>query len=199
MTAPGCQPDVEWRDPRLESHPLLRELVAFAIDVDPVNRLDTFGEGLGLFLTPNPPDVRYRTTPDNSVTFARTGGDGVHFGLLCLDHTNTADWPVVMTVPTNFDNPRVVVGATLHEFLCLGYHVGWFPIEQVSYTGGEGAWSDMQRLQNGDPDWLSDKRTRSLITVRKRFALSPWPDVKRRLHELRRDLLPLVQAPPQDE
>lgn len=171
----------------------------FAIEWDPTSRLDAFGN-VGLALTPNPPDFRYNATPLNSLTFAHTGGDGVHYGLLCLPDEDPSAWPVVMTAPTNFDNPRVVVGATLHEFLCLGYHVGWFPIEQIRYIGGEGAWGDMQRLQNGDPDWqLSDKQTRALNAVKKRFALSPWPNVKRRLYELRRDLLPLVQAPPEDE
>ena len=49
---------------------------------------------------------RYNPTPQNTVVFAGTGGDGVHFSILQL---NNEIQPIVMTVPMNF-------GGFINEF-----------------------------------------------------------------------------------
>ncbi len=41
----------------------------------------------------------YWCTPSNSITFATTGGDGVHYGLLDIGSGFNDESPVVMTVP----------------------------------------------------------------------------------------------------
>lgn len=74
----------------------------------------------------------YSSTPANSLTFASTGGDGVHFGLLQLASASTRNGPVVMTVPTA-SQPNHVLAGSLAEFLGLGCVHGWFSLEQLAY------------------------------------------------------------------
>lgn len=79
-------------------------------------------EPVGLFLE-DPGQQRtwdYDATPANSIAFASTGGDGVHFSALAVGIGDAA--PVVMTVPVAFDTPNHVVGGSLREFLALGCH-----------------------------------------------------------------------------
>jgi hypothetical protein len=72
----------------------------------------------------------YECTPTNTLSFARTGGDGVHFSVLNA-RDETADGPVVMTVPMAEAN--LVVAETLSEFLGIGCQTGWFELEQLAY------------------------------------------------------------------
>ena len=72
----------------------------------------------------------YASTPINSVTFASTGGDGVHFGLLTDERLNGRQ-PVVMTVPMVSKN--IILADSLDEFFGLGFYNGWFPLEQLVY------------------------------------------------------------------
>jgi hypothetical protein len=74
----------------------------------------------------------YSSTPVNSVTFASTGGDGVHFGLLQIASATARDGPVVMTVPMASRANHVVAGS-ISEFLGLGCIHGWFSLEQLAY------------------------------------------------------------------
>ena len=78
---------------------------------------------------------RYNPTPKNTVVFARTGVDGVHFSILQL---NNEIQPVVMTVPMNFggfiNEYNWILAENLNEFLSLGYFNGWFPLEQLCYN-----------------------------------------------------------------
>ena len=73
-----------------------------------------FGE-CGLFL--ERPLVRYEyfCTPLNSLTFASTGGDGVHYGFLLFDDVAYDELPVIMTVPMS-DRRNIVVAESLKEF-----------------------------------------------------------------------------------
>ncbi len=75
----------------------------------------------------------YFCTPKNSLTFAATGGNGVHFGLV-NGYNNKGDLgPIVMTVPMADEN-NVIIAEDLHEFFSLGYYVGWFALEQIVYN-----------------------------------------------------------------
>jgi hypothetical protein len=76
-------------------------------------------------------DYRYDSTPINSVTFAATGGDGVHFGLLAMDNEMHGRQPIVMTVPMVSKN--IILADTLDEFFGLGFYNGWFGLEQLVY------------------------------------------------------------------
>jgi hypothetical protein len=74
----------------------------------------------------------YFCTPHNSLTLASTGGDGVHFGLLQIGETPSGRQPIVMTVPMNLVH-NFILAESLDEFLGLGYHHGWFALDQVAY------------------------------------------------------------------
>jgi hypothetical protein len=67
-------------------------------------------------------------TPKSALTFASTGGDGVHYSYLDLPDGT----PIVMTMPAN-DRLNYVVAEGFDEFLGLGFHVGWFALEQIAY------------------------------------------------------------------
>ncbi len=88
--------------------------------------------GYGLALHDRLERWTYSSTPLNSVTFASTGGDGVHFGLLGTAQTTTRDGPVIMTVPMASRANHVVAGS-VSEFLALGSVHGWFMLEQLAY------------------------------------------------------------------
>lgn len=91
------------------------------------------GEEIGLLCTSELLPPTYDATPKNCLTFAGTGGDGVHFGFLDLGYGVSDDSPVVMTIPMNFDQPNLVVGASLRDFLGLGTRLGYFCLEQLVY------------------------------------------------------------------
>ena len=86
----------------------------------------------GLFLEIPPKRWTYFCTPKNAVTFASTGGDGVHYSLLAVPGLDAQEQPVVMTVPMS-SRHNVVVAENLQEFLNLGYYAGWFSLEQIVY------------------------------------------------------------------
>jgi hypothetical protein len=131
-----------------------------------------FGE-VGLFLHEKLERATYASTPRNSLTFASTGGDGVHFGFLLVGEDAEA-WPVVMTVPTCFGNPNVIVGESLVDFLALGTHDGFFGLEQLAYRPAETA----ALLEAAQP--RPDKQT-LLDAIAVAFSLRRWTDVAGRL------------------
>jgi len=92
---------------------------------------------IGLHLQRPLSNAGYNFTPTNSSTFAGTGGDGVHFGLLHINGEVSDDSPVVMTVPMMFEEANVVLGENLLEFLRLGCQVGYFDLEQLVYDKQE--------------------------------------------------------------
>lgn len=74
-------------------------------------------------------------TPKTALTFARTGGDGVHYSYLVLQGLPEPVIPIVMTMPAVAQN--FVVAESFDEFFGLGYHVGWFALEQIAYRSAE--------------------------------------------------------------
>lgn len=113
----------------------------------------------------------YNQTPTNSLTFASTGGDGVHFGLLDLGHGVSDVSPVVMTVPMNFDQPNLVVGANLRDFLSLGIRQGYFYLEQLTYDRSN--WVEALDRANFADD-LTASGIRTLRAIEKAFNARPW-------------------------
>lgn len=85
-------------------------------------------------LLPVQKDFKYDSSPLNTITFASTGGDGVHYGILPLSETTQ---PVVMTVPMNYGNDigvyNRILAENLDEFLGLGYYNGWFFLDQITF------------------------------------------------------------------
>ncbi len=140
-------------------------------------------------------NMGYESTPINSITFAETGGDGVHFSLVQLHDVVSEDSPVVMTVPMQPDKPNIVVGSNLFEFLCLGSQIGYFPLEQLAYD------------QRTTIRWIRDPRVYfeqeygtdvselaellNLLAVE--FNLRSWDSVEQHLNDLQTQYLPLLQ------
>ncbi len=118
----------------------------------------------------------YQATPVNTVTFASTGVNGVHFGFLAEEGRPLDTGAVVMTVPLAAE-PNYVVGADLHDFLSLGCRQGWAFLEQLAH----------------DPSWAVTwySETESAVfrladPLSRLLGLTPWTDVARHLIDLDR-------------
>ena len=143
-------------------------------------------------------DWDYDATPANSTTFASTGGDGVHFGLLHATTTVAGAAPVVMTVPMQFDAPNHVLGASLREFLALGCRTGYYHLERLAYDWErQEEINHLQRGQWAGAGWDGQPEEPAVVAllaaVTQEFSLAPWPNVARRLAELQARYLPAVR------
>lgn len=152
---------------------------------------NSFFDPIGLILLAPPRNYGYWCTPINSLTFAVTGGDGVHYGLLDVNGEFTDFSPVVMTVPT-CDTPNTIVGANLREFLSLGCRFGYFALEQLVYQRED----TLRELTLGrfDPEQGEDE-SRLLNNLTKAFNLKPWAAPRHRLEELEAVFGPRLQMP----
>jgi len=140
-------------------------------------------EYVGLILErPDLPDVfgGYLNSPLNSATFASTGVDGTHFGVVYTEDA-AATTPVVMTVAMQFDDPNHIVGASLPEFLALGFLVGFASLDSLAYEHSRDELLDALQAHR---TLLDPPEALLLTAVADEFDLSPWPDVPTRLHDL---------------
>lgn len=166
--------------------PKWRELVQFATawglpsGIDPAFAL----HHVGLNLVTTGGRWGYWATPTNSLTFATTGGDGCHFGVLLRA---SRPWPIVCTSPMSFDSPNLIVGESLEEFLDLGSLSGWFILDSVALKPDEAS----ELLGPDDDAWV--EKSALLEAMRARFDLKPWSDLTRRLDELNDRYLPDVE------
>ena len=123
-----------------------------------------------------------RMTPINTLTFACTGGDDVHFGMLSREgHFDDAS-PIVMTVPMADDNPEeanFVVGETLREFLSLGCVHGFFAIEKLAYSWRTEVFKEYASAPGANEE-------PSYIDFRSALSLTPWPEIESRQQTLDR-------------
>lgn len=145
---------------------------------------DDAQEAVGLLLAPSGYQTPYEATPRSALVFASTGGDGVHFSLIPNEMTAPENWPVVMTVPMQFDRPNLVVGANLPEFLGLGLKVGYFGLEQLAYDF-DGMIRLLDRNQTGDES--EDAMASTLQAIAEAFSISPWREHRRRLQWLQQN------------
>ena len=120
----------------------------------------------------------YFCTPENSKTFAATGGDGVHFGIVDGKNDNGMVGPIVMTVPMA-DIQNVIVAEDLEEFFRLGYHVGWFSMEQLVYNLD----STLEYYSKPDEE-MTEEETRFLELLRNELNMETRPLTKERLATL---------------
>lgn len=150
---------------------------------------------IGLILLTPPRSYGYWCTPLDSLTFAATGGDGVHYGLLAVGGEFTDFSPVVMTVPM-CDTHNTVVGASLKEFLALGCQYGYFALEQLVYNR-EATLRELE-LTRYAPEMGQGERA-LLTSLSSEFKLEPWANPARRLEELQVEFASAIQLPPQIE
>ena len=119
----------------------------------------------------------YFCTPKNSLTFASTGGEGVHFGF--LDKNKPNESPIVMTVPMS-DTHNVIVAEDLKEFFSIGYYVGWFAMEQLVYDQEE----TIEYFSKPDAE-TDENEIRFLELIRDKFQIQHRPLTAARLEELK--------------
>jgi hypothetical protein len=149
-------------------------------------------DAAGLILLAPPRRFEYWCTPLNSLTFATTGGDGVHYGLLDVNGEFTDFSPVVMTVPM-CEAPNTIVGANLKEFLALGCRYGYFSLEQLVYQRAQ----TLEELSRRRANPVGTPEERSLLDrLSSEFGLQPWLDPEHRLLELHAAFLGSVQQSP---
>jgi hypothetical protein len=73
-------------------------------------------------------------TPINSLAFAWTGGDGVHFSFLVQNGRIDADSPVIMTSPANSLDENLIAAGNFEKFLEFGLPRSLFGLEQLAYN-----------------------------------------------------------------
>lgn len=184
-------------------HPLwnkLRDLDRTAVRRFCGTRYDLGFGALGLILDSRPRHGGYWCTPTNSLAFARTGGNGVHFSFLVRDGKVTDDCPIVISKPMDLDAPNLIGGASLLDFLCLGCRRGFFALETLP--------SDKCLKAYGSADWqpadnrdylagygVNEHQRKLLDFLIAKLRLSPWKDLKRKFRRLQKQYMPLLEIP----
>jgi hypothetical protein len=151
---------------------------------------NNYFDPIGLILQGKLESADYWCTPMNSVTFASTGGDGVHYGLLDIGQGFSESSPVVMTVPM-CDTPNTIVGANLLEFLALGCRQGYFSLEQIIYQRE----AEIDALDSATFEKeAGEDEIRLLTSITTHFDLKPWADHESRLRSLEDEFFGRVTA-----
>lgn len=187
-------------------HPLwkrLCELDKRAARRFPSGHRDVGFGALGLILNRRLENGGYWCTPTNSLAFARTGGNGVHFSFLVRNGKVTRSSPVVVTIPCEFGQPNFIGGATLKDFLNLGYHRGYFAMETLASKKWFQPYSSAKWQPKEDRDYAVgygvDVHQRMLLDyLIAELGLSPWTDLKRKFHRLQKQYLPRLELPRDD-
>lgn len=151
---------------------------------------NTFFDPIGMILDGTLRREEYFCTPKNSVTFARTGGDGVHYGLLDVGEGYNDKCPVVMTVPMS-DTHNTVVGENLIHFLALGCRQGFLSLDGLIHRRAR----TISTLDSHADNEYADTQEMLLFeALTNEFNLSPWEDHAARLDELAMTYFGLVDA-----
>lgn len=136
---------------------------------------------VGLILFRDIENMGYWCTPENSVTFATTGGDGVHFGFLTDNGEVNENSPIVMTLPCA-DTSNIIVGENFEEFLSLGCRGGFFELEQIEYQPNEHIpFLDSQQYSAE----MEPNEIQLLKSIENEFRLKAWSNHAARLAELK--------------
>jgi len=136
---------------------------------------------VGLILFRDIENMGYWCTPENSVTFATTGGDGVHFGFITTDGQVNENSPIVMTLPCA-DTSNIIVGENFQEFLSLGCRNGYFELEQIEYQPQNQIPALDSHLYSSD---MEQNEVELLKSIENEFNLKVWPNHAARLAELK--------------
>jgi hypothetical protein len=155
---------------------------------------------LGLILYSRPKHGGYWCTPTNTLAFAGTGGNGVHFSFLVEDGKVTQTSPIVITIPATFGHPNFIGGESLFDFLCLGYHRGYFALETIAsdkflqaYSSAK--WQPKEEWDLAVGNGVDEHQRQLLDFLIEKLGLSPWKDLKRRFHRLQKLYMPLLEIP----
>lgn len=138
-------------------------------------------ERAGLLLHRDLAHGGYDSTPRNSVAFAGTGGDGVHFSFVLRDGLALEDSPIVMTVPMHFDHENLVVGEDLRDFLAVGCCLSFFVLEQLTYDRA----AFLAAYVAGSDGYQPDDEQRALLArIQLAFGVRPPADLGAHLDAL---------------
>ena len=144
-----------------------------------------FFDSIGLNLFKTLECWGYWCTPTNTLSFATTSGDGVHFGFLCQEGISLDESPIVMTLPSA-DTPNIIVGENLLDFLSLGCRAGYFELELIEYE-------PEFHIPFLDSQSYSEEATKEemqlLKLIESEFNLKPWLGHASRLLELKNKYL----------
>lgn len=143
-------------------------------------RENLFFDPIGLILLTELKHHGYWCTPINTVTFAKTGGDGVHFGFLCGSEMPNENQPIVMTLPCA-DNCNIIVAESFIEFLSLGCRSGYFDLEQIEYRPEKHIAQLDTQCYSQD---ASEHEIKLLKIIESEFSLKPWTAHANRFLEL---------------
>ncbi|KQT42489.1 MULTISPECIES: hypothetical protein [unclassified Methylophilus] len=134
-------------------------------------------------------DSDWCALPDQ-LPFAITGVDGVYFSLLGkLDEFNENS-PVVMTIPNSGDdNPNVIVGENLIDFLSLGCKTGYHRLDDIVFNYNK----FLKELESKEYDTdFEDEEIDLLIKLINKFQLKPWSNYAQKLKSLQTDYADLL-------
>jgi hypothetical protein len=137
--------------------------------------------------------------PANAIRFAHNGAEAT-FGFLVLAGEINDETPIVLTCVGSGKQRNFIVGESLHDFLCLGYHRGYFALESLSYNTRQSlkCIASGRRRPRSETDWLtgfgvSNEQLTVLQYLRDAMGLHPWRDPIRKFQRLQRKYLPHVQ------
>ncbi|HEX8153332.1 MAG TPA: hypothetical protein VF698_09420 [Thermoanaerobaculia bacterium] len=144
-------------------------------------------EGTDAFIALNliDPPEHYESdvTPANSIAFASSGADGVHFSLITVKGRVSDASPVVVTLPEMDDAwaANYLVGDSLHDFLSLGCTHGFDMLATLSFD-----WDAAIAVLESPPEDLEDDEREFLRVHREELQLAPWTNIRERLELLER-------------
>jgi hypothetical protein len=190
------------KNSKLEKLWLIAESEAERKDAQPKFVFDP----IGLILIRPLKQEEYDSTPVNSIAFASTGGEGVHFSLLQIYEEVSHESPVVMTVPMNYGNENLIVGSSIWDFLCFGCEVGFSFLELLTYGDSK---SDAVYWLTHPEEWLASLRNNPetslriddimnlLNLLRSEFDLRPWENIEENLQSLGEKYFSLLELRPE--
>lgn len=148
---------------------------------------------VGLMLV-RPTRSNHWCTPGNSLTFASTGADGTHFSFIAANGIANDRCPIVMTRPMEGDEPNIVVGESLFDFLCLGCRHGYRGLETAPSEGFFALYKSLK--QEGEhAAALDEYQTSVLESLTNEFSLIPWKGPKTKYQRMQREFMKTLELP----
>lgn len=172
----------------------LRRIHDLAAERFPHEYLDVGLGAVGLFLDDPPKNAGYHSTPINSVTFAGTRVDGVHFGSVTDDLQVSPESPIVLTIPMALDAPNYIVGESLYDFLCLGCEHGFTELSNLHLNFD---WT-MDYYRNPVTNYYDQRTPEILRLLTNELSLKSWSDVRRHFSDLQTRFASTLRLPADD-
>ncbi|MCY2965948.1 MAG: hypothetical protein NT069_20345 [Planctomycetota bacterium] len=161
---------------------------------------------LGLLLSSKRRNGGYWCSPENSLSFGGTGGDGVHFSLVQVNGAVTEESPVVMTVPANFGEPRdanAIVGSSLISFLRFGLLRGYFAMAQLVYQRdltlkaySSAEWQPTEQAHYSVGFGVDESKKRVMQLVAEELKVTPLSYTSQEFEALQQQYIPSLKFKP---